>query len=231
MTLELRSGRAIILTIVCVGSVLAVNHAMGQSSPAPKCRTYSAEEVRTLSGAGSGTITQTCRFEASTFERTCTMQSKTNAGSFTLKLTDKYASVVDFVDEIRAIPPISRIQRQTRHFVSGPAPDADVTYEYDGERRQTRISTSMRGNVIVMTYSGWDAAGRPTGGVTSGRGPAVTLKYAYDDAARTMTITGPAGVEVDTYDADGNMIHETSTDGGGKTDYAIKIAKTDSVCR
>jgi hypothetical protein len=46
-----------------------------------------------------------------------------------------------------------------------------------------------------------------------------------------MTITGPAGVQVDTYDVDGNMIHEISTDGGGKTDFAIKIVRTEMVCR
>jgi hypothetical protein len=229
MTLGCQSSRAVLLMLVCAAGVSIA--AMDQAPSAPKCRTYSAEEVRTLSGAGSGTITQTCRFDAGTFERTCTIQSKTNAGSFTLKLVDKYASVADFVDEIRVIAPVARIQRQTRRFVIGPAADADVTYEYDGERRQTRLSTAVRGNVIVMTYGAWDAMGRPTGGVTSGRGSSVTLKYAYDDSARTMTITGPAGVEVDTYNADGNMIHETSTDGGGRAEHAIKIMKTETVRR
>jgi hypothetical protein len=95
---------------------------------------------------------------------------------------------------------------------------------------QTRLSTSMNGKVMVMTYSGWDAVGRPTGAASTGRG-AATLKCAYDDVARTMTITGPAGMEVDTYDPDGNMIREVSTDGGGKTEFAFKIAKTETVCR
>jgi hypothetical protein len=46
-----------------------------------------------------------------------------------------------------------------------------------------------------------------------------------------MRTTGPVGVQIDTYDADGNMIHEVSTDGGGKTEIAIKIIKTERVCR
>jgi hypothetical protein len=181
--------------------------------------------------AASGTISQTCHFDPNTYERACTIQSRISSGSFTLNLIDKYASVADFVDEIRVIPPLARIQKQTRRFVSGRAPNADVTYEYDGARRQTRLSTAMGNNLLVMTYNGWDPAGRPTGGVTSSRASTVSLKYAYDDAARTMTITGPAGVEVDTYDADGNMIHETATDGGGRTDFAIKIIKSEKVCR
>jgi hypothetical protein len=187
--------------------------------------------VRTLSGASSGTINQTCHFDAATYERLCTIRSRTNAGSFTLTLTDKYTSVADFVDEIRVIPPIARIHRQTRRFASGPAANADVTYEYDGARRQTRLSTAVNNNLMVMTYNGWDAVGRPTGGVSSSKASTVSLKYTYDDAARTMTIAGPAGVEVDTYNADGNMIHEISTDGSGKTDFAIKIVKTEMVCR
>ena len=230
MTLRHHSARAVAF-VACAAGALASTVSMGQTQAAPACRTYSAEEVRTLSGAGSGTINQTCRFDAATLERACTIRSKTNAGSFTLNLADKYASVADFVDEIRVIPPIARIQRQTRRFASGPAADADVSYEYDAERRQTRISTSMKGNLMVMTYNAWDAIGRPTAGATSGRGSSVSLKYAYDDAARTMTITGPVGVEIDTYNADGNMIREVSTDGGGKTEYEIKITKTDTICR
>jgi hypothetical protein len=32
-----------------------------------------------------------------------------------------------------------------------------------------------------------------------------------------MTITSPGGTEVDSYDTDGNMMHEVSTDGGDAT--------------
>jgi hypothetical protein len=229
MKLAIHSSRVVVF-FVAAGALAALD-ATAQNATAPACRTYSAEEVRTLSGAGHGTINQTCRFDAGTFERVCTIRSQATGGSFTLELTDKYASVADFVDEIRVVPPVARIQHQTRRFTSGPAPNAEVAYEYDAARRQTRISTNMKGNLLVMTYDGWDDKGRPTSGVTSSRASTIPLKYAYDDAARTMTITGPAGVEVDTYDADGNMIHETSTDGGGKTEYAIKIVKTDKVCR
>jgi YD repeat-containing protein len=232
MTIGLFSARAVRLGLTAAAccSVAWVAIA-GQAPPGPRCRTYSAEEVRTLSGAGSGTIEQQCRFDKATYTRACTINSRTHAGSFTLKLTDTYGSVGDFVDEIRVIPPIARLKQQTRRFVSGPRADADVTYEYDANRRQTRISTSMNGNLMATTYSAWDALGRPTSAVSSSRASTVTLTYSYDDHARTMTITGPAGEEVDTYNADGNMIHEVSTDGGGKADYAIRIAQTETICR
>jgi hypothetical protein len=222
-------GARLLLTAAC--SFIAGVDLVGQAPPAPRCRTYSVEEVRTLSGAGSGAIEQTCHFDSVTFERACTIRSRTNAGSFTLNITDTYVSVGDFVDEIRVIPPIARIRRQTRRFANRPAANADLTYEYDSTQRQTRISTRMNGNLMVVTYGAWDSLGRPTSAVSSNRASTVSLTYSYDDRARTMKITGPAGEEVDTYNADGNMIHEVSTDGGGKTDFAIKIAKTETVCR
>jgi hypothetical protein len=223
-----RAIRLMSLAVVC-GSVAWVGIA-GQAAPAPTCRTYSAEEVRTLSGAGSGTIEQQCRFDKATFQRSCTIRSRTNAGSFTLNLTDTYSSVADFVDEIRMVPPIARIQRQTRRFASGPRADADLTYEYDATRRQTRIATAMNGNLMVMNYSTWDSLGRPTSATSSSRASTISLKYTYDDGARTMTISGPAGEEVDTFNPDGNMIHEVAT-GRGKTDFAIKIVRTETACR
>jgi hypothetical protein len=231
MTFGLRSSAGICLVLTSAASALAWVGVSGQTASAPSCRTYSAEEVRTLSGAASGTIEQNCRFDAATFERVCTMRSRTSAASFTLDLRDTYGSVADFVDEIRVVPPLARIQRQTRRFTSGAGANAAITYEYDGARRQTRLSTSVNNNLMVTTYSGWDAAGRPTLAVSSSRASTVSLKYAYDDAARTMAITGPAGVEIDTYNADGNMIHEVSGDGGGKAEFAIRIVKTDTVCR
>jgi hypothetical protein len=231
MMLARRSSRLARLVLTCAVSAIGLARVAGQVPPAPSCRTYSADEMRTLSGASSGTINQTCHFDAATYERLCTIRSRTSASSFTLNLTDTYTSVADFVDEIRVIPPIARIQRQTRRFTNGPAANADVTYEYDSARRQTRLSTAVNRNLSVMTYNSWDAMGRPTSGVSSSRASTVSLKYTYDDAARTMTITGPAGVEVDTYDGGGNMIHETSTDGGGKTEVAVQIVKTEMVCR
>lgn len=197
----------------------------------PSCRTFTTDEVRTVSGAAAGTISQTCRFDLPTTSRICAMRTRLSNTSFELTYTDKYNSVADFVDEIRVVPPISRIQSQSRRYTSGSAPNAQITYEYDAAKRQTRLSTNMAGNLLVTTYSAWDPQGRPTSAIVSSKASTINLQYKYDDTQRTMTTTGPAGVQVDTYDADGNMIREESTDGGGKAVYAFKINKTEKVCK
>ena len=209
-----------------VGAALTARQAQ-----APQCRTFTTEEVRTVSGAAAGTISQTCRFDLPTTSRVCTMRTRLSNTSFDLVYTDKYNSVADFVDEIRIVPPIARIQSQTRRFTSGSGPNAQIAYEYDAARRQTRLSTNMTGNLLVTTYSAWDPLGRPTAAVVSSRASTINLQYKYDDALRTMTTTNPAGVQIDTYDADGNMIREESTDGGGKAIHAFKINKTEKVCK
>lgn len=126
---------------------------------------------------------------------------------------------------------IARIQRQSRRFDDRPAGNADVTYTYDSDRRQTRLATALNNNLVVLTYRTWDAAGRPTSAASTGAPAAISFKYAYDDARRTMTMTTPASAEVDTYDADGNMIHEVETNGGARTTFDIRITKTEKVCR
>ena len=159
------------------------------------------------------------------------MRTRLSNTSFDVTYTDRYDSVADFVDEIKIVPPISRIQSQTRRYTSGSGPNAELKYEYDASRRQTRLSTNMAGNLLVTTYSGWDPLGRPTAAIVSSRASTINLQYRYDDALRTMKITGQAGVEVDTYDADGNMIREETVDGTGNTTYAFKIDKTEKVCK
>ena len=224
---QVRSIAATLATLYVVGVGLTA----AEPQASPPCRTFTADEVRTMSGAATGTIAQTCQFDPRTTSRICTMRARLSHTSFDLALTDKYNSVADFVDEIRIVPPISRIQSQSRRYLSGSAPNAQITYEYDAARRQTRLSTNMSGNVLVTTYSAWDPLGRPTTALVTSGASTFNLQYKYDNALRTMTTTGPTGVQVVTYDADGNMIREESTDGGGKAVYAIKINKTEKVCK
>lgn len=197
---------------------------------APECRTFTTEEVRNGRGPGAGTITQNCRFDAEVTSRICNMRTRLGATAFDVTYTDKYNSVEDFIDEVRVVPPIARIQKQSRRY-NGPGPNAEIAYEYDGARRQTRLSTNMTGNLLVTTYSAWDPKGRPTAAIVSSKASTINLQYRYDDAARTMTTMGPAGNQVDTYDADGNMIRSESTDGTGTTVFEFKLNKTEKICK
>ena len=224
---QIRLGATTIAAICAVGAALTAR----EPQTAPQCRTFTAEEVRTLSGAAAGTISQTCRFDLPTTSRICTMRTRLSNTSFDLAYTDKDNSVADFVDEVRIVPPIARIQTQTRRYTSGSGPNAQIAYEYDAAKRQTRLSTNMSGNLLVTTYSDWDPLGRPTVAIVSSQASTIKLQYKYDDALRTMTTTGPAGVQVETYDADGNMIRSESTDGSGKTVSTFKINKTEKVCK
>ena len=217
-------------SLAIVVSSLIVATSLAQTPP-PACRTFAADEVRTVTGAAAGTISQTCRFDLPTTSRICNMRTRLSNTSFEVTYTDKYNSVADFVDEIRVVPPISRIQTQTRRYISGSGPNAQLTYEYDATRRQTRVSANMNGNLLVTTYSTWDSSGRPTTARISSAASTIELKYKYDDVLRTMSTTGPAGNQVDTYDADGNMIREVSEDGSGRAVYDVKINKTDKVCK
>jgi YD repeat-containing protein len=199
------------------------------------CRTYSADEVRTYSTSpsrGSGSIKQTCHFDRAANQRTCTQRHSGDAGTYTVVLVDAYESAAGFVEEVSVVPPIARVLSGQRRFSGTPAPDADLTFSYDAQRRQTHLVTRMsNGMTQTLTYTAWDPAGRPTVAVAGAPGGGFQLAYAYDDAERTMTIRGPAGVQTHTYDANGNLIHEVAVAAGNTVTYAITLDRTETICR
>jgi len=201
------------------------------ATPARVCRTYATDEVSTVTGSGAGSIRQTCHFAPSQLEQTCRVESRTEAGTFTLTDVQTYASVADFVDEVRVVPPLFLAQRETRRFTNLAGSDADITFERDTAGRQTRAIVAINGQQIVMTYSDWDAKGRPMTETSRGVTAPITLHHAYDDDARTTTTTGPSGADTKTFDANGNMIREVSGSGKAQTVDTIAIAKTETICR
>ena len=223
-------GAPIVLGLIA-GSVEmgAAGQAPGPGSGAG-CRTYAAEEVSTVTGPGAGTITQSCHFDPARRQHACTIRSRTEAGDFTLTDVQTYASIADFVDEVRVIPPVSLVLRETRRF-SRTDSDSDISFEHDKTGRQTRALMSINGQQIVVTYGEWDAKGRSTVETSKGVTAPITLRHVYDDNARTTTTTGPSGVDTKTYDANGNMTREVSASGKEQTVYAIVIAKTETVCK
>ena len=226
---DVKKHAVTLFTVALTTSAALVSFARAQSPPT--CRIFTAEEVRTVTGVTSGTITQNCRFDTPTTSRICTMRTRLGAQSFDVEYIDKYKSVDDFVDEIRVVPPIARIQTQSRRYISGSGSNMTLAYDYDATRRQTHLSTNVGGNLLVTTYGDWDPLGRPTTATVSSRASTFTLRYKYDDKLRTMTNTGPAGTQIYTYDADGNMIREETADASGRTVHSFKINKTDKICK
>jgi len=189
------------------------------------CRTYatSSTTART-SGGTTSTTTSSCSFNTGAAELTCVVSGTATA--------TRYASVADFVDEVRVVPPLPRWATVT----TGPAGQAFVlTNTFDGNRRLTSTtSTAPNGAATVTQFTAWDASGRPTESSTvlaSGTSRTITT---YDDATRTqVTITsGPAGSSTTTsvYDASGHVISQ-STAGGTAPSVSTTVTATAQVCR
>lgn len=197
---------------------------------APKCRTYPTEQRRVFSAGGSAT--EKCDFNTTTNVHTCTMDLGIQVARQVISVR-QYQSKDDFVDEIRVIPPISRAVSGSTTYLpkpSGPgAQDARLTFNYDAQRRQTDMVFQFAdGRTVKTVYSAWDSSGRPLAHTTAGQ----AFKYAYDDALRTMSIAGPGGTQVQTYDQNGNLIKQSDAMAGGPSNMTtVTITKTGTVCR
>ncbi|MBN1210666.1 MAG: hypothetical protein JXB05_37810 [Myxococcaceae bacterium] len=95
-----------------------------------------------------------------------------------------------------------------------------VTYAYDAEGRRTRMSTTVDGDTRHTSYT-YDPKGRLCG-VTLSATPAPcgthsdsTFSFAYDESARTRTLTYPNGVtSTSTYDSQGQLVRVDQQRGG-----------------
>jgi YD repeat-containing protein len=194
---------------------------------APKCRTYPTEQTRAFSTGGAS---EKCDYDTGTNVHTCTMDLRIQAARRIVSVR-QYKSAADFVDEIRVIPPISRaVSGSTTYQPSGPgAQNATIAFNYDPQRRQTDMLFQFAdGRTVKTTYSAWDASGRPTAHTTSGQ----AFRYAYDDAKRTMTITGPGGVQVHWFDPNGSLVKQDDAPAGAPASTTtVTINKTATVCR
>lgn len=204
-------------------------------STSPVCRTYTTVGARSfaMSAGLTGVIAEACSYSTNTNEHRCTLNyTDSNGLSYTTVVTHRYASVADFVDEVRVIPPIARLTAGTVTYSPSGAgmQNRTETYSYDTQRRLTQIVFRFDGGAVqTATYSTWDASGRPTAASIAG----TNLTYAYNDAQRTMTITTPAtgAVQTHTYDGNGNQVQQVVSAGSSTETWTWTIAATERICQ
>jgi YD repeat-containing protein len=225
------------LAASCGGDESSTPTSPDGGTPTPQaCRTYSSAETRTLSGViggvpFSGSETQSCTYSRSANELTCTTTHvDSQPRSYGVTTSSKYGSVGDFIDEVKVVPPLSRVTTQSASSVPTKlSADYTATFTYDSQRRLRRVVYAYSiGNTDTRTFTAWDGSGRPTAGASS---LGATLSYAYDSSARTSTLTSSQNsVLTQTYDANGNIIRQTLSAGTALTTTSVTITSTATVC-
>ena len=202
------------------------------------CRVYpTAATIVTTGGAFSSTSNQTCSFNGAT-QVSCTSQDSDNTGvTSTTTGTADYASVADIVDEVQVVPPLMRALVITSNQVgSNGSSTTTITNSYDGQRRLVQSTAAAAPGSVTTTYTAWDPAGRPTIGTIANPSPIpLSLTIAYDDVARTSTMTsGVFGIQatsVSTYDENGNLVSIVVTGPGQSSTTTVTNLSTGTVCK
>jgi YD repeat-containing protein len=225
---------AVCLVLSCAMATAACGSKQATStSPSPTsggtCRTFASSATASVSvnGAVFATgLTLTGTFNASNRQFTATVVYP--GGSVCTTAVFSYASVADFVDEVRVVPLLTLATQSTTTV--GPACGSGTStrlYSYDAQRRVTQFVQGGQ----TTTYSAWDAEGRPTTGAAANG----TLSNTYDDATRTATLStqaagGTSSVRL-TYDANGIELSELDTSGPVATTTTWTINATGQACK
>lgn len=217
-------------------------------SPAGSCRSYASRYSYVTSAPGSlANTTATCTFNAAARTLTCTFAQTNNTSTCTIDFLwrDAYNSAADFVNESKVVGKFlltSRAQEwvTTPTSCGPPSVPGNTTYTYDANQRQLQqaaVNMTGAGSSATYVYSAWDAQGRPTAGTLTVQGGLnFPVTVAYDDSARTITISaGPGGaanaVNVITLDADGNLVRVTGQTSGFVSDSVYTITARQTVCQ
>jgi len=209
------------------------------------CRVYAAAlTLANTSGTFSSTVTLAGAYSTSTNQLTYAGSYSDSLGcAIPWDLVTNYSSVADFVDETRVVPPLTRSTGSTATTTDARCDRITVTasHSYDSQGRLIRIVTvSSPGGTETRNYTTWDSVGRPTGGTISSAGNTRTHSLSYDDAARTVTITGgintggigPQSVETETYDSSGILLRKVTTVLGSTViTSTVTTTSTNRVCR
>jgi hypothetical protein len=190
-------------------------------------------------GCGSSKIegTKVCRRYPTAFTENGRAYTCTFDGGHVLRCDDSarlvvqewlYATATDFVMEPQ-VP--NRILVQSRSFVTlgmvntSSSTSTDYTYDASGrvvERRKRRSDFTGARELETVTYTAWDARGRPTAGTVRTPDATGAITIRYDDTARRMEASNGESV---TQDANGNVVREVFVLGfgaPGTADFVIQ---------
>jgi hypothetical protein len=217
------------------GNPMAPSQPSSQPAAA-NCRTFATRQTSTLTSTSTfpgvpvieATGSTSCAFDAPSATLRCESTTAIAPCNSTGSFSSTYLSVADFVDE-GAVIGRTLVNRGTSSgtvstpdlrggCVSAPFPATTVNYTYDAQRRPTSASDSA--GAVTITYTAWDASGRPTRGTTSSSVcSSEPFSYAYDDVARTIVYSTERGgigtcllsTSVDVYDAMGLLVRTSGT--------------------
>jgi hypothetical protein len=196
------------------------------------CRNYEAAFSTSTTGpngATTATSNGTCAVSTSSLQVTCTTRTTSGGATTTATSIWNYGSIADIVDEVAVLPP--RRLALSLVVTSSAAPVATTTFFYDAGDRLTREASLS----TTTTYTAWDDRGRPTVGTTLGAAGR-TLAISYNDAARITTTAISSGGQLVTtcrgvFDADGNQLSSTCTEGAAATTTTRTISSTQRICK
>jgi len=175
-----------------------------------------------------------CSFDRATVSQKCTVNTSLSTGlKISQTSTQSWASVDDLIAQYTIVPPLNYSQRLV---IGGEGSARTTTYVYDGRKRVLREEIVSPGAKATLTWSEWDAQGRPTKGKWTGE-PAPYLDtdtITYNDAARTlhreMTGSGATVQDVE-FDLQGRSAKTTTHGVAGPTVSIMTIQATEKVCK
>jgi hypothetical protein len=153
----------------------------------------------------------TCAFEAGRLSLECSIGSTRRSWA--------YASVGEFVQE--AGIPNRILARERRSQSGGPflvsSASTVTTYRFDPNGRlieRIRTGSNFLGGAVLdtVTYTRWDASGRPVAGEITAAGRVETVSITYDDVRRSATASNG---ELVVRDVHGNIVQEVEFGGSG----------------
>jgi hypothetical protein len=237
-----------LVAIVVIAAAGAACH--GSTSPVAPGNTPppgATQQCRTFATAWTSTYTfaQPTSSSATFSESDRLYREYSPAGSSQLVRRVTYATVADFIDEAatfgRFLSRQTEMCAERNHCIGGLV--VVETPTYDSRRRRSGLTLRLNGlPLFTDAYDQWDEHGRPLAGTRSEVQCATPVSLTYDDAARTLAIApvAPGGgllciglgfASRQTFDADGNVISETSVAGGTSTSVNHTITSTSQICK